>query len=103
MINRHQTATLTRSPLKRSRKPIKQKSPRSLKYDDFRNLKAVKDRDEEGLLHCEDYKIGLPRCGIARPNLDLHHIKGRDGDLLFDESQMAWLTRECHDAAHNSR
>lgn len=75
-------------------------SSRSIRYQDFRDLKAVKDRDEEGLLHCQDYLVGLPRCGIAHPSLDLHHTKGRNGDLLFDESKMVWLTRSCHERAH---
>lgn len=84
-------------------KPIKQQSPRSIKYEDFRKLKLVKDRDEEGLIHCQDHLIGLPACGIAIPTPDLHHTQGRDGELLFDEPKMVWLTRECHNTAHNTR
>lgn len=95
------TNTLKRSALKMNRKPIKRQSPRSIKYEDFRKLKAIKDRDEDGILHCQDWQIGLTRCGIGLPMLDLHHNEGRDGPLLFDESKMVWLTRECHDAAHN--
>lgn len=97
-----QKSGLTRKPLKKGKRWIKQQSPRSIKYQDFRNLKAVKDRDEEGLLHCQDYLIGLPRCGVALPSLDLHHSKGRNGDLLFDERYLVWLVRTCHEAAHNT-
>lgn len=91
---------MNRSPLKRSRRPIKQVSPRSIRYEDFRRLKLVKDRDEEGLIKCQDGLIGLPKCGVAIETPDLHHRKGRSGDLLFDESHMVWLTRECHNLAH---
>lgn len=93
---------LVKTWLKKDQNPIIQQSPRSIKYQDFRNLKAIKDRDEEGLLHCQDYLVDLPRCGIARLSLDLHHTEGRNGDLLFDESKMVWLTRSCHERAHNN-
>lgn len=101
-LDQKQSSGLKRSYLKRSQKPIAQSSPRSIKYEDFRNLKAVKDRDQNGLLHCQDYLLGLPRCGAAAPSMDLHHTEGRNGDLLFDESKMVWLIRSCHEAAHNT-
>lgn len=81
--------------------PINRRGPRAIAWENFRDAKAERDRDEEGLLHCQDWQIGLPRCGIGRPSLDLHHIEGRDGKLLLDESKMVWLTRECHGEAHN--
>lgn len=88
------------TPLKRT--GLKKFGPTAKKWQEFRNAKAEKDRDEEGLLHCQDWRIGLPRCGIGRPSLDLHHVHGRDGKLLFDESKMVWLTRECHNVSHNN-
>lgn len=89
------------TPLKRS--PLKSKGPKSTLWDAFRAKKAVRDRDEEGLIKCQDWKIGLPRCGVAIPSPDLHHIEGRDKrpDLYFDEENLVWLIRGCHDAAHN--
>ena len=76
------------------------------KWRAYRNQTAINDKDEEGLIKCEDHKIGLPRCGIAKQSedMDLHHIKGRNEapDLYFDRSNLVWLTRECHDEAHNN-
>lgn len=62
------------------------------------------EKDEDGLILCEDWKLGMPHCGVARlpENMDLHHSEGRDGKLLTDKSKLVWLIRECHDAAHNS-
>lgn len=91
---------LQSKPLKR-KKYIPRFSPRSLKYEDFRKLKLLKDRNEVGLIQCQDYKIGLPACMKWMETPDLHHVKGRSGDLLFDERHMVWLARECHNAAHN--
>lgn len=89
------------SQLRRNRRPIKQFSARSISYRDFRNLKLVKDRDDEGLITCQDTQIGLPACGVRSSSPDLHHSKGRDGSLLFDERWLVWLTRDCHDRAHD--
>lgn len=81
-------------------KPIRRKGSRTLAWEAFRKVKLESDRDEEGLIKCQDYKVGLPRCGIAIPSPDLHHIEGRDGDLLLDESKMVWLVRACHETCH---
>ncbi len=86
-----------------ARGPIKKVGPRTTTWIKFRNAKAVKDRNEEGLLLCQDYKIGLPPCGIGRPSLDLHHINGRDGNLLTDPDNLVWLTRPCHRLAHQDK
>ena len=76
------------------------------KWQAYPNQTALNDQDEEGLIKCQDHKIGLPRCGIAREpsKMDLHHIKGRNEapDLYFDKSNLVWLTRDCHNAAHNN-
>ena len=95
---------LKRSNLKRS--PLKKVGPMQQKWQAYRNQTALNDQDEEGLIKCQDHKIGLPRCGIAREasKMDLHHIKGRNEapDLYFDKSNLVWLTRDCHNAAHNN-
>jgi hypothetical protein len=98
----NKTSGLVRKPLKKGRKPILRKSPRSISYENFRSLKAVKDRDSQGLILCQDYKIGLPACRSRVPTPDLHHTKGRDGNLLFDERWLVWLVRSCHDKAHDN-
>lgn len=91
------------TPLKRS--PLKKKGPKSNLWDVFRAKKVARDRDEEGLIKCQDWKIGLPRCGVVIPSPDLHHIEGRDKapGLYFDEENLVWLIRGCHDDAHNKR
>lgn len=100
-------ALLKRSGLKRTPlnqgKPIKKFGPRSEAWRKTRAEKVESDKDEDGLIRCEDYKLGLPRCGIAREpqNMDLHHAKGRDGNLLTNKEFLVWLTRECHDEAHS--
>ncbi len=79
--------------------PIKRVGTRTLKYQEFRNEKAERDLNEDDLIECEDWKIGLPRCGYARPaiEMDLHHIHGRDGDLITKNENTVWLTRQCHE------
>lgn len=75
-----------------------------MKWRDFANQKAARDLDDDGLLRCEDYRLGLPRCGYARERsqMDLHHIVGRNVEpkLYFEESNLVWLTRQCHQAVH---
>jgi hypothetical protein len=88
-------------------KSIRKVGPRALAWKQTRAEKVASDVNDEGLIRCEDYKLGLPRCGIARQpeDMDLHHAKGRDGNLLTDKRFLVWLTRKCHDEAHsrNSR
>lgn len=79
---------------------IKAKGPRAIAWEKFRNETFENEKDDEGLIRCQDYLIGLEPCGIARDKMDLHHIYGRDGKLLLDRSKMVWLTRECHQKAH---
>lgn len=90
---------LTRSPLQRG-KILNRKGRISEAWENFRNEEFEKDKNDEGLIRCQDYKIGLPACGISRSEMDLHHTEGREGKLLFDKSKMVWLTRECHKAEH---
>lgn len=100
---------LQRKPLKRGgnlkRKPLKRRGHKTTMWQYFRDKKFAKDKDEEGLIRCQDTKLGLPHCGISRDKMDLHHIKGREEapDLYFADSNLVWLTRECHREAHNQR
>lgn len=93
---------LNRSGSLRSRKPIKKVGSRGLAWRETRSEKVASDIDDDGLIHCEDWKLGLKRCGIARrPRaMHLHHSKGRDGNLLTDKRYLVWLTEDCHNAAH---
>ena len=90
---------LKRSILKRSGH-INKTGSRTVAWRQFRNLKAERDRDEDGLLKCEDWKLRLPQCHLEAESLDLHHLEGRDGSLLLDESKLIWLSRPCHQLAH---
>lgn len=80
---------------------LKRRGRKANAWERFRNEKFERDKDEEGLIRCQDYRIGLSRCGVALPEMDLHHILGREGDLFLDETKMVWLTRDCHNEAHN--
>lgn len=79
---------------------INPRGPRAIKWEKFRNATFEAEKDEEGLIRCQDTQIGLPACGVASSEMDLHHILGRDGDLLTDRTKMVWLTRECHKLEH---
>lgn len=87
-------------PLLRGTK-LKQHGERSDGWRKFRNQQFQLDQNDERLIRCEDVKLGLPKCGISRLTMDLHHTKGRDGKLLYDRSKMVWLTRECHEIVHS--
>ncbi len=86
------------------RSPLKKFGPRAAEWQKHRSQRVKSDVDEDGLIRCEDYKLGLERCGIARlpESMDLHHGKGRDGKLLTDDRWLVWLTRECHGEAHDN-
>lgn len=90
--------------LKRS--PIRKVGSLTQKWREFATAKAARDLDDDGLLRCQDYQLGLPRCGYARerPQMDLHHIIGRNErpDLYFTEDNLVWLTRACHEKAHEA-
>lgn len=88
-------------PLRRS-KHLKKKGPKSTLWDEFRAKKLRLDKRGRDELPCEDFRIGLPSCGGASSSPDLHHIVGREDapSLYFASSNLVWLIRECHNAAH---
>lgn len=94
---------LKRSPLKRA-KFLKKRGPLSIKWEDFRNLKFLKDRDEQGLILCQDVEAGMKPCYILTDKPDLHHLVGRaeDPSLYFEESNLIWVTRNCHQIIHGT-
>lgn len=92
---------ISRSPLIRTR--LAKKGPRAQEWQVFRAAEFEKDKDEEGLIRCQDIQIGLSHCGVASINMDLHHIEGRDGKLFLDKTKMVWLTRDCHGKAHDTK
>lgn len=96
------TSLRSSKPLSRGT-PLKKRGPTAIAWEKFRNETFQKEADAEGLIKCQDWMIGLPKCGIARSSMDLHHVHGRAGKLLFDRSKMVWLTRQCHEAAHNGQ
>lgn len=88
--------------LKRSQ--LRKKGPMTTLWDDFRDKKLLRERNDEGVIECQDWRIGLPRCGMSVPSPDLHHIIGREAApvLYFHHPNLVWLVRACHDAAHNN-
>jgi hypothetical protein len=40
------------------RTPLKKSGAKSKAWQKFRNEKAARDRDEEGIIKCQDYNIG---------------------------------------------
>lgn len=90
-----------RSSTKLQRSPLKKRGRISQEWEKFRNQEFEKDKNDEGLIRCQDSKIGLPHCGVSSVDMDLHHTEGREGKLLFDKSKMVWLTRDCHGIAHS--
>lgn len=96
---------LKRGWLKRT--PIKRIGPKAKAWKEFRDAKLETDKinSQRDEIVCEDWKIGLPRCGKASANPDLHHVEGRDAapNSYFFDKKLVWLVRECHDEAHNPR
>lgn len=92
---------LNRGQLKRT--PLKKKGPQTTLWETFRDKKAEKDRDEEGLIRCQDTLAKLPHCGLKVPSPDLHHLEGREArpDLYFANHNLVWLVRKCHDKVHD--
>lgn len=82
---------------------LKKKGHRGTLWDVFVEQERKKARNAEGLIACEDYRLGLPACHRSIPTPDLHHTEGRDGALLLDRSKMVWLTRDCHKKAEKLR
>lgn len=91
---------IRRSSLRRG-KPIKSGTKRN-EWKAYRDQLAASERDEDGILYCQCHTIGQRRCGIGLPELDLHHIKGREvaPKLYYERSNLVWLTREHHEKAH---
>lgn len=103
MAKLQKSGSMKRNPLKRG-KFINKKGPLTTLWEVFRDKKLLRERNEEGLIECQDWKIGLPRCGVSVPSPDLHHIVGREEapGLYFHHPNLVWLIREtCHAAAHS--
>ena len=90
------------SSLKRT--PIKKVGRRAKEWEKCRSEMVSVSLNEDGLIHCQDVKAGLPPCGVAKlpKQMDLHHLKSRDGKLLTDKRYLVFLTRECHERAHDA-
>lgn len=99
--------SMKRSPLKRGPLPrgvyINRKGPMTTLWEEFRAKKLLRDQNGDGVIECQDWKLGLPPCGESSESPDLHHIEGREArpDLYFADSNLVWLLRGCHDAAHS--
>ena len=82
---------LKRSPIQRSRKPIRQRSEkekeRLQRYYPIRD--AFLERPENKYCQCK-------RPGCRRKATTVHHPEGREGNLLFDDSLFIALSLPCH-------
>lgn len=83
----------------KERKPIKVNPDYKIKP---RSDKRAKQEREYSKL-AKDYKIKNPICERCHlpPSTDVHHMKGRTGNLLTDENNFIALCRWCHDWAEN--
>lgn len=79
----------------RRRKPLRRIGKRAVAWKEFRNAKFARDANAGGRIRCN-------ACVILQDNPDLHHTKGRSGNLLLDERHMVWLCRLCHNKAHET-
>ena len=98
---------LERSLLLRSQKSLKRGllkkvGSRTKTWQAVRAKKALNDVNDEELIRCQDFMLGMERCGYSyQPSdIDLHHSKGRDGDLLTDTNNLVWLSKACHMKVH---
>lgn len=94
---------LKRSVKGLKRSPLKKRGVTSKAWETFRNQYAEECRNEEGLIRTEPTKVGLPEEYLSVESPDLHHIIGRSErpDLMFDKSNLVWLSREQHQKVHN--
>lgn len=78
-----------RTPIKQSNKPIRQVSKkRQAQLDEY-----SKKRDEFIKQH-PTCRAGLKRCTEVAD--DVHHMKGKENDLLLDERYWLPICRSCH-------
>lgn len=95
--SRKDQGTLKRSPLKRKTPLFRKKKLNKVSTKQTqRNIKYYRIRDQYMKEHpvCEV-------CGLE-PSRDLHHKKGRSGDLLFDTQFFMAVSRKCHDRIHQN-
>lgn len=86
---------MKRSPLRRSTKPLKRRSLRRVSKKRKSNSRAYTELRKRLLKE-------RPYCEIdgTLPSEDLHHIKGRRGDLYLDEDNILCLSRKMHNMVH---
>lgn len=102
MNHQMKSGLIRRKPLPRG-VTINKRGPLTTLWENFRAKKLVRDKNRDGVIVCQDWKLGLPTCGLESESPDLHHALGREArpDLYFTNSNLVWLVRECHDKAHN--
>jgi hypothetical protein len=79
------------SPKPTAGKPLRSRSPKRQTQEDTYNKRA------------REWKVEHPYCEIVIPGIcthrthDVHHMKGREGDLLLDERYWKAGCRKCHE------
>lgn len=78
---------------------LKKSGKKEKEWKEFRDNKYERDGAES--IRCQIAHLGFSKCFNA--GVDLHHIVGRneDPELYYDETNMVWLCRQCHEDVHN--
>jgi len=102
-----------RTPLKRTSQ-LKQKTPLKQGTPLARGapLKKRSNRERSRVVAYQHarkrvYERAEGRCELGTPacthiGTEAHHRKGRDGDLVADDSLLAWTCSDCHRYAHGN-
>jgi hypothetical protein len=84
-----QSKPLKRTPLKRSTTPIRKRSKKRASQENvYSRLR------KEFLLSSHTCQAKLPNC--THTSTDVHHMRGRVGDLLTDTTHWLSVCRSCH-------
>lgn len=88
-----------RKAMKKTQKRIKPRSDKMTKKMKVYNVKRIEFLTDNPLCQCVIAGKRLPCCqGEAT---DIHHKKGRLGEMLTDSDYWMALCRPCHDAIHH--
>ena len=85
------TAIKKTAPIKKQKKPIAPRSPKRYK------------QEREYLKKRKSFLLSSQLCQAKLPNIcttqatDVHHMQGRIGNLLTDETKFLAVCRACHD------
>jgi len=104
--NTPQPPIYSRSGLRGTRGPLGGQSPRmGLKRTKIkpRSDKRIEQEKKYNKIKGELVKVKGPCffCGEPVKQPDIHHLKGRDGDLIYNERYLVRVHRKCHSEYHD--